>query len=388
MLHPPGRLTESFRNRRWLRSRVVLACFLVFVLLLVAVRVALPYVLRELINRRLNAIPDYGGQVAEVGVSLYRGAYQLQGMQIVKRNGAVKEPFFLARNIDFSLAWRELVHGKVVSDIYLDHAVLNFVKGPTDESSQLAVDRRWQDVINDIFPISITFLKITDGQLRYVDATSKPLVDVRVAHLLAVATGLRNRPAEKGEEFPAALDLLGETIGGGNLHIAAQAEPLALKPHFLLKFELDEVSLPALNEFLRAYGGIDVSGGTFKGYLEMIARDGHFSGYFKPFFQHVNFSPKPGEERPLGQKIWETLVRTFALIFKNHHKDQVATRMPFSGEFGSMNVGIWQTFVNLLRNAFIQALPEKLDSKPAPAAVPVAPQKPEAPAAPKAPAKS
>ena len=42
---------------------------------------------------------------------------------------------------------------------------------------------------------------------------------------------------------------LPETIGNGKLYIDSQAEPLAAQPHFLLKLELEDVSLPALNEF-------------------------------------------------------------------------------------------------------------------------------------------
>ncbi len=372
MNHVPAGSRTLFSLRTGARARTALICGLGLVVLLVAIRLALPAILRKAINRRLDEIPDYGGHVTDVGLSLYRGAYHLRGLEIVKRNGQVREPFFSAEDIDFSLAWLELLHGRVVSDIYVDRPKLNFVKGPTTESSQLAADRRWQDVIDDIFPINITFLKITDGQLRYVDTASKPLVDVRVEHLLAVATGLRNRTAEKGDEFPASISLQGETIGGGKLRINTLAEPLAAQPHFLLKLELEDVSLPALNEFLRAYGNVDVSAGDFKGYVELAVHNGRFSGYFKPFFQHVDFSPVPGEDRPLGRRIWETLVHGFAVIFKNHHKDQVATRIPFSGEFGKIDVRVWQTFVNLVRNGFIQALPEKLDSKvkPADAAVP------------------
>ena len=55
------------------------------------------------------------------------------------------------------------------------------------------------------------------------------------------------------------------------------------------------------------------------------------------------------------------MVHGFAVIFRNHHKEQVATRIPFSGEFGNMDVGVWRTFVTLAHNGFIQALPEKLE---------------------------
>jgi len=158
----------------------------------------------------------------------------------------------------------------------------------------------------------------------------------------------------------------GETIGGGVLKLSTQLEPLAVEPHFLLKLEIERVSMPALNDFLRAYGGIDVRAGIFTGYIEVAAKDGHFRGYFKPFFENVDFSTPPGEERPLRQQIWESLVRGSAWVFKNHAKNQVATRMPFSGEFKNLNVQKWESFVSLVKHAFVEPLKKKLDSRAGP----------------------
>ena len=351
-------------RRGWRRfSRATLVTLAVVAVLLIAARAALPYVLRKAINARLDRIPDYTGWVTDVGVSLWRGAYTLKGVVIQKRNGEVKEPYFRAERIDFSVAWRELFRGKFVGDVAADRPMLTLIAGPSSDVTQLAADHRWQDAINDIFPINITWLKITDGQLRYINHTTKPQVDIRVAHLRALASGLRNRAEEEQNEFPATITLQGETIGSGALKIAANLEPLAIDPHFLLKLELEKVSMPALNEFLRAYAGVDVSKGSFSVYLEVVARNGHFQGYFKPFFDQVDFSQPPGKSRNLKQEIWEWFVSAFATIFKNHPRDEVATKIPFSGEFKNLDVHVWETFKNLLHHAFVEPLQKKLDSK-------------------------
>ncbi|MDB6093271.1 MAG: hypothetical protein JWM32_833 [Verrucomicrobia bacterium] len=352
------------RRRGWRRfSRVTLITVAVIVVVLVAARIAMPYVMRSAINARLAKIPDYTGWVDQVNVSVIRGAYSLHGVVVQKTNGQVKEPYFRADQVDFSIAWRELARGKLVADIELDKPILNFVQAESTEASQVAADSRWQEAVNDIFPIDITWLKINDGQVRYINNAMTPKVDVRVAHMHALATGLRNRVDEAGNEFPARLALEGETIGGGTLKIAAQAEPLADEPHFLLKLELERVSLPAMNEFLRAYGNVDVSKGLFSGYVEVVARNGHFQGYFKPFFDQVDFSASPGDNAPTTQRVWEWFVRSFAWVFKNHARDEVATRIPFEGETKDLKVSIWETIRTLLRHAFIQPLQKKLDSK-------------------------
>jgi hypothetical protein len=366
---PSAPKTRHHRRRRWLIAGLVV------VVALIVLRLALPVLVRDAVNRRLARIPDYTGHVDAVELGLWRGAYALRGVEIVKREGGVQQPFFKARRIDFSIAWREVLHRKVVSDIIVEGAELNFVRGRSSAATQLPADRRWQEVINDLFPIDITFLEIRESRLSYLDETNNPKVDVQVAHLSVVATGLRNHPDQDNQEFPARIDIQGETIGHGRLQIATQLEPLALQPHFLLKLQVEQVALPALNDFLRAYGGVDVSAGTFNGYLEMTARNGHFEGYFKPFFQDVDFKDTAGQDKALGEQIWEGAVRFFAFVFKNHRRDQVATRIPFSGEFGHTDVSSWVTFRNLLRHAFVRPWPEKLESRtqPEPAAEPANP---------------
>jgi hypothetical protein len=378
-------VNEARQHRVGGFSRGTLITLGIIAVLLIAVRLALPSVLRSAINSRLEKIPDYTGHVARVDVSLFRGAYTLHELVIRKREGNVQEPYFTADKIDLSLAWRDLFHGQIVGDVALDRPMLTLIAGPSSEDTQIAADSRWQDAIKDIFPIDITWLKITGGQVRYINHTTKPEVDLRLAHVRALATGLRNRVDQSSGEFPSTIVLEGETIGGGTLKISAQLEPLAIDPHFLAKLQLERVSLPALNEFLRAYGGVDVSKGWFDVYVEAVARNGHYEGYIKPFFDQVDFSQPKGETRNFKQVVWTWFVSTFATVFKNHPRDEVATKIPFSGEFRNIDLHTWETIKNLLRHAFVHPLAKKLDSQ-APGGVgakdeknllPKAPEKPK-----------
>jgi hypothetical protein len=342
-------------SRRWGRTALIV------IAVLAVIRLLLPLGLKTAINRRLENVPGYTGHVDHVGLSLIRGAYTMRDIQVMKKSGQTSEPFFAARKIDFSLAWRELIRGRLVSDIEIEEGQINFVQGPTEESTQLKADRRWQDVINDLFPIEITRLNVDGGVIRFVNTEREPRVDISIRKLEALAEGLRNRPAEKGEEFPAKVTVEGETVGGGRISVFAQAEPLADKPHFAMKLELRGVSLPALNDFLRAYGHVDVASGKFEAYLEIAANGGRYEGYVKPFFEDLKFKSVDDKSKNIGQRVWESLVAAIATIIKNKSEDQVATRIPFSGEFGQTQVGIWTTIGTLFRNGFVQALNHGLE---------------------------
>src|SRR5688572_18147717 len=122
-MKPPLRNSPVVRRIRAWPRRVVVALGIVLLVLLAA-RIALPFVVKRQVNARLGNIPGYTGHVDDIGIHLWRGAYSLHGIGIFRAQGAVRHPFFAAKSIDFSLAWRELFHRKIVSDIVIDGARL------------------------------------------------------------------------------------------------------------------------------------------------------------------------------------------------------------------------------------------------------------------------
>jgi hypothetical protein len=278
----------------------------------------------------------------------------MEGLKVTKSGGKVPEPFIAADRIDFSIYWKDLVRGRVVSQIYIRNIQLNFHRGRNEQESQLNADRRWKDLTNDLFPIDITFLDIKGGVLRFVDSTQTPKVDIEIKDLSIRATGLRNRVGEEKGPYPAKVQLTGTTIGGGELRLYAKIEPLADKPHFELNLELTKMVLPALNDFLHAYAGVQVAQGRFELFSQMAMRNGHYEGYIKPFFNDLRLGDSVDES--LGQRIKTRLFAAFAEFAKNNKTKQVATRIPFSGEKGALDIHTWKTIENGLHHGFVKAL--------------------------------
>ena len=70
--------TAILRHHKWLWA------FVFFVLLLAAARAALPSLVKDTVNRKLMALPAYDGHVDDVDLALWRGAYRIDGIRIVK----------------------------------------------------------------------------------------------------------------------------------------------------------------------------------------------------------------------------------------------------------------------------------------------------------------
>ena len=334
--------------------------------LLVAARIAAPYVVKAAIDRRLARIPGYSGHVERIALHVWRGAYRIDGMKIVKNGGHVSEPFFEADRIDFAVAWSDVFRGRFVSEIHVKNGKLVFLRGADEESSQLTADKRWQDVIDDLFPIDITYLDIEGGVLRFVDTTHTPRVDIAIRDLRLHATGLNNRPEGETGVYPAKIDISGTTIGNGTLRLFTKLEPLAAKAHFQLNLELKNVSMLALNDFLRAYAKVEVSQGEFEVFAQMEMESGHYEGYVKPFFSNLSFGNVKYEDKSLGHQIWKGVVSALVELAKNKASKQIATRIPFSGESNSLDIHTWKTIENGLHHGFVKALSKSFEGGPNP----------------------
>ncbi len=123
----------SVKNRVsvFVKTRKILVIVLGSILvLLIAIRIALPYILLRLVNKELQNIPGYTGHVDDIDVALIRGAYKMKMIKLEKTGGKIPVPFFSAPLIDLSIQWESLFHGRIVGEIEVDQPVLNFVKGP------------------------------------------------------------------------------------------------------------------------------------------------------------------------------------------------------------------------------------------------------------------
>lgn len=97
------------------------------VVALVALRVALPGLARDYLNGQLADMGDYRGHIEDVDIHLWRGAYAIDGLDIVKTSGQVPVPFVRVETLDLSVSWRALWNGAIVAEAEFLRPELNFV---------------------------------------------------------------------------------------------------------------------------------------------------------------------------------------------------------------------------------------------------------------------
>ena len=358
--------TEHHHHRNFFDvHRVLFIVIGALIILFIGLRVALPHLVKEYVNHKLKRSGTYAGSVGEIQIQIWRGAYQIRNINIFKRDGKVRDPFFSAPFMDLSVQWVGLFHHRVVAKIYMQQPRINFIKGPTPEQSQTGEDTSWNQMLQSLVPFQLNEVEIYDGQIHYKDDYSNPKVDLYISRLGASATNLSNA-RQQALELPAGIRAHGKTIGDGTLDFHLQMNPMAPAPDYQLQVALTNVNLPALNSFLRAYGKFDVARGDFAMFTSVAATNKAYEGYIKVFFNNLDvfeWHKELHEHKSAVKIFWDAIVAGVSTVFRNLPKDQLAVKVPISGVYTNSSVDMTSTIGSLLRNAFVRALIPKYDEK-------------------------
>ena len=345
----------------WDKSKTKWVLLLALACLLLLLRLCLAAIVKLEINDRLGRMSLYSGRIGGVGLSLWRGAYQLEDIKIVKRGSVAPVPFFTAPLIDVGLQWMALFHGRIVASIAIHEGQLNFVNGPDNSKSQGGLGEDWLNLVESLAPLKINQFRIQQSQIHFRDPYGKPPVDLRLQDLNLLAENLSSR-----REGPAAvlgsMTATARVMDDALLVVRARFDPSAQAPTFDYGATLTGLKLTELNPFLLRYAGIDVQAGTLDVYSEAAAADGKFKSYIKPMLRDLKVM-KPHEAFDPVKVIKKALVATLNWIFKNDRDHKVATKLEFAGNFNDPKTSLWSAVFYLFENGFIRALPPGLEGK-------------------------
>jgi hypothetical protein len=342
------------RRDKWLIAVVVV------IVVLVAVRAAMPTVIRDYVNDQLQALEQYDGHVEDIDLALWRGAYGIDHIEIVKTGGDQPVPFFAADRIDLSVEWRSLMRGSLVAEGVFQSPNINFVQGKTEEQSQTGKGVDWGERLGEIFPFRFNTITVHNGTISFLAPGIRTADAMKATKVEAKVTNITN-VADKGKETFADFQTTAEVLDGGSAKISGSVDPLGNQPTFDLNLQVSNVKLPQVNPWLRQYIKADAEAGDFELYLELAAADGKFQGYAKPVLRNVDIYSSEEPEESTLKRIWEGLVDFAANVLENDEKEQVAARVPFTGTIDNPETSLMATIVSVLRNAFVSAFARSLE---------------------------
>ena len=329
------------------------------IVLLLALLLALPYLVRNYLNDKLANMGEYRGQVVDVDLAWWRGAYQINGLKIVKTTGKVPVPFLDAPLIDLSVSWHALWYDRaVVAEVVFDRPELNFVDGGNKQNSQTGQGTDWRQQLEKLLPITLNEVRIDKGVLTFRNFNSRPPVNLKATQLDASIRNLTNIRDEKGRR-DASFDGTALIVGDAKVESRATFDPFSDFDDFEFRLRATGIELRKLNDFASAYGKFDFNAGHGDVVIEAEATNGRLNGYIKPLLRDVDVFDwqQDVQEKDKGffRSVWEALVGATETVLKNQPKNQFATRVELSGSVHKQDVSAFEAFLQILRNGFIQA---------------------------------
>lgn len=333
------------------------------VALLIVARLLLPYYVLRYVNKTLANLDGYTGHVNDVDIALYRGAYQIDSLNIRKVAGKIEEPFISIPKMDLSVEWKSLFKGKLVAEVVCTRPEINFAFSENEEASQTGTEQDWTQVIKDLLPININRFTVVDGTINLTNVVSQPSTDLSMKNFDLEIANIRN-VLVNDNKFPSPVKASGDLPGyGGTLTFDADMQLLKQMPDFNYNLRLNNLQLVKLNDLSKRYAGIDFEKGTLDLVSEMEMVDGKLQGYLKPLTHDMKiFEWNEGDERIVTQFVVELLAESGNKLLENKVKDQVATRIPLSGTVENIEIGVWSTLVGVLRNGYVSALTDSFDN--------------------------
>lgn len=336
--------------------------------LLLALHLSLPWLVRDYLNDKLADMGDYRGQVTDVDLAWWRGAYKINGLTIVKTSGKVPVPLLEAPLIDLSVSWHSLWYDHaVVAEVTFQRPVLNFVDGGNKQASQTGQGTNWRQQLEKLLPITLNEVLIRDGTLTFHNFNSKPPVDLKATQLNASLHNLTNVVDKQGRR-DASFEGKALLLGDAQVESDATFDPLSNFEDFEFRLRATDIQLRRLNDFASAYGKFDFNAGHGDVVIEAKAVKGRLSGYIKPLLRDVEVfnwqQDVENKDKGFFRSIWEALVGASETVLKNQQKNQFATRVELSGNVHQSDISAFEAFLQILRNGFIQAFNARYERSP------------------------
>lgn len=368
---PPSNAAEPKPRprRRWLRWLGLFV--LLLTVALVCLRLALPSIVVRYVNQTLDRNPQFDGSIGGVEIQLYRGAYAIRDVKLIKTTGSVPVPLFACDRVDLSIEWGALLHGSIVGQVRMDRPQVNFVDAPPDKGKDKDADDAgdqtggggaWLAMLQELFPFDLNRVDIADGSVHFRTYQGDVPVDVYLGDLQATVDDLTN-VRDATTPLVTTVQAKALAMDQAPFELNIKLDPFSYRPTFHLTMRLLGLDVTKVNALARVYGSFDFEHGWFDLVVDLDSKEGSLYGYVKPLFRDLKIisGQDVKEDNPL-QVFWEALVGGAEFLLKNHPRDQFGTVVPFKGQVDKPEAGILDTIGNVLRNAFIRAYLPRLET--------------------------
>jgi Domain of Unknown Function (DUF748) len=201
--------------------------------------------------------------------------------------------------------------------------------------------------------IMVKRFEVRRGTFAYEDKEKNPNYELTLTDAELDLTNYSNHE----EQGPARVALHGKFMGSGDTSIDGTFLAEQRGPEFDVNVGIKNTDMTSMNNLLLAFGRFDVKHGEFTVYSQVSVKNGNINGYVKPMFSELKvYDWSKDKHKPILHQAYEAAIGAAGHIFKNAKTRQVATEVNLTGKLNSPDTSTWQAAVEVVQNAFIQAI--------------------------------
>lgn len=337
-------------------------------------RVLAPSIVKSIVNQSLEQAPGIAGSIQDVDLHIYRGAYQIEGIELRTVKNDNEYPFVTIKDLDISIFWRKLFKGKIVTELVFNEPSFTFVdikEENTEKYEAAAEESTWLGISEQLVPFDIDRLEVIDGHFSFEGKsnTQNQQGAFFVSHINGVIVGITSpsRNKKEGEivSTTGTLNSAGMIYGESKATVEGSFDPFSKKPVFDIDASVDDVKAKHLDALIKIYAPFDIEAGSFMAATELKSEQGELTGYIKAGADNLDvFSWKQDIEvdgdNPF-QALADVIIGGVSSVLSNRETDLVATKIPIEGSLNNPETSVLDTFFGLLNNAFVDAINIQVD---------------------------
>lgn len=335
--------------------------FVWLVVVLVALRIAAPYIIKDQLNKYLATFsPNYIGHIEDFRMSLWRGAYGIENLEMTLREKPIK--FLQVKDTDVSIAWRELFQRlEIKTDIKVDQAKLlysDYVLKKLSQNTSENLDSA-KDAGSTLFPINIERIEIARSDIESSDffgVTDK--LPVVVTDVNGQVLNLTPNEKRQVSHFKFGGNLMSQT---SPIEIDGMFNRFIKPIDWEVRVKANNFDLRTTNPWMYHVAPLTFKKGTLNIWSEVKSTHGKIEGYAKPFVTEVEMMGDEKDFKGFKQFGIEIGLAALNLFFRSSQDKTTACKFEFKYENQKFEWSFWQVLKSLFKNGYKEPLNKGFD---------------------------
>jgi len=350
------------KNSKWLKLA------LITVGVLVLLRMSAPFAIQHAGIYALNNIEGIEGTIGDVDLSLFRGAYVVEDVKIRKTIGQQQEPLISIARVDISILWSALLRGHIVTEISLYQPSIYILDTPEDQSKEykaITDEQPWIELVDKAILFSIDRISLDQGKVTLRNFNDLIDQETFISDISGDITNITNSNDKNDNLFASAL-ITAKLMDKSRITIEGTANPFSAKPTFDINAQMQKLSVKNIEGLIAFYTPFDMESGHIDGAIELLAKNGELSGYFKAGIHQLSvFSWRQDVvedgDNPF-QVLFEAAADLVGEVLENEDSKLIATRIPIQGTMDNTETSTLAAIGAVLQNAFLQTLDMEIEN--------------------------